>query len=174
MPRDEAVPQSPLATARVASSIPGRLRLRLPTTAEGRRRLADAVAEMGGDRESLVVHPRPASVSLVIEYDPASADHVWSRLGALGLPSTETRESSPAITDPATRVIAASGSLNEQVARLTHGHELWSLIPIGFGMLAGRQLLRDSPRIGDAPWYVLAWYASESFQKLQTPARVTE
>lgn len=168
MSRDDAGPPASLATARVASTIPGRLRLRLPSSAAGRRQLAAAAAELAGDRESLVVHPRPASASLVIEYDPARADQVWSRLRALGLPAAESWDASPTVTDPATRVISAAASLNQQVARRTHGHELRSLIPIGYGMLAARQLLRGTQRIGDAPWYVLAWYASETFQKLQT------
>lgn len=167
MPQEDAGPSAPLSTARVASTIPGRVRLRLPVNATGRIRLAAAAAELAGDPESLVVHPKPASASLVIEYDPAGADSVWSRLRDLGLPATET-QSSPAVMDPATRVVAAAGALDEQVARRTHGHGLRTLVPIGFGMLAARQLLRDTERIGDAPWYMLAWYASETFQKLQT------
>lgn len=159
---------APLASARVASSIPGRLRLRLPMSAEGRNRLARAVTELAGDAECLVVHPRPTSVSLVVEYDPADKDRVWSRLQGLGLPAAEV-ESSPGVKDLMTRVTATAGMLDEQVARATHGHELRTLIPIGYGMLAARQLLRGTQRIGDAPWYVLAWYASETFHKLQTP-----
>ncbi len=174
MPEDDAGSPASLATARVASSIPGRVRLRLPASADGRRRLAAATTELSGDREFLVVHPRPASTSLVVDYDPARADHVWSRLRALGLPSTATRESSSTVTDPAVRVIAVAGSLNEQVTRRTHGHELQSLIPIGYGMLAVRQLLRGKQRIGDAPWYLLAWYASETFQKRHTPKGGTD
>lgn len=171
MPRDHAL--APLSKARVASSIPGRLRLRLPMTADGRYRLAAAAAELSGDPDSLIVHPRPASAGLVVDYDPAGADRVWSRLRGLGLPATET-ESSPGATDPATRVIAAAGVLEEQVARATHGHELRTLIPIGYGMLAARQLLRGRQRIGDAPWYVLAWYASETLHKLQTSRSRTD
>ena len=171
MPRDDA--SAPLSDARVASSIPGRLRLRLPATPEGRSRLSAAAAELAGDPESLIVHLKPASASLVVEYDPAGATSVWSRLRGLGLPGSET-ESSPAVTDPGNRVIAAAGVLDAQVTRRTHGHGLRTLIPIGFGMLAARQLLRDTERIGDAPWYMLAWYASETFQKMQIPKGGTD
>ena len=169
MPEVDAGSVASLSTAQVVSSIPGRLRLRLPTDARGRVQLAAAAAELSGDRDLLAAHLRPASTSLVIEYDPIRADAVWTRLRALGLPaSAGSGESSAAVTDPSARVLMAASGLNHQVLRRTHGHDLRSLIPIGYGMLAVRQLLRGKQRIGDAPWYVLAWYASETFQKMQT------
>lgn len=175
MPGDDAGSAGSLATARIASSVPGRLRLRLPADAEGRNRLAAAAADLSGDRDLLAAHPRPTSTSLVVEYDPARVDDVWSRLRALGVSeSAGPLGSSSAVTDPATRVSAAASGINDQVLRRTHGHDLRSLIPIGYGMLAVRQLLRGKQRIGDAPWYVLAWYASETFQKLQTPKGGTD
>ncbi len=38
-------------------------------------------------------------------------------------------------------------------------------MPLGLGLLSVRQALRGPDRLGDAPWYLLAWYASETFFK---------
>jgi hypothetical protein len=36
-----------------------------------------------------------------------------------------------------------------------------------------RQMVSKSPRLNTAPWYVLAWYAFDSFMKLNAPQQDT-
>ncbi|CAA9472919.1 MAG: hypothetical protein AVDCRST_MAG65-870 [uncultured Solirubrobacteraceae bacterium] len=158
----------PLASAQVASSIPGRLRLRLPATAAGRHRLATAAAALAGHDEFLVAEPRPGSGSLVLHYDPAHSVDVWVRLRALGLQVSDAAPGgSAASVDPSTRVMTALRALDALVPGVAAGHDLRTLVPLTYGLLAARQFVRGEQRLADAPWYVLAWYASESFQKAQ-------
>ena len=159
---------SPLATARVVSLVPGRLRLRLPTTPAGRGALAAAAEELAAHGDLLVAESRPRSASLVVSYDPGRTVDVWVRLRELGLqvPDAPVGSAVEAV-DPGLRVMTAVKALDAAVPRFTAGHDLRTLVPLGFGMLALRQLVRGEQRLQKAPWYVLAWYASESFQKAQ-------
>ncbi len=168
MPDGDLVLTRPLASARIASSVPGRLRLRLPTTSAGRTALAAATAELGAHGELLVAESRPRSASLVVSYDPGRTVDVWVRLRELGLriPDAPVGASVEA-RDPGSRVMTAAKALDAVVPRFTSGHDLRTLIPLTYGLLAARQLVRGEQRLQNAPWYVLAWYASESFQKAQ-------
>lgn len=158
----------PLATARVVSSVPGRLRLRLPATAEGRDRLGAAAGDLEAHGELLIVDVRPRSGSLVIRYVPAHSVDVWVRLRELGLQVPDAPDdAATALVDPSTRVITALKGLNAVVPRAAAGHDLRTLVPLTCGLLAARQFIRGEERLTEAPWYVLAWYASETFQKAQ-------
>ena len=158
----------PLATARVASLVPGRLRLRLPVNAEGREALAAAAGDLADHAGLLVAEPRPRSGSLLVHYDPANSVDVWVRLRDLGLEIADSSGAGSAMAvDPSARVLTAVGALDAVVPRLAAGHDLRTLIPLTYGLLAVRQLVRGEQRLKDAPWYLLAWYASESFRKTQ-------
>ena len=164
----QASSELPLATARVASSIPGRLRLRLPATPAGRSMLAAVAAALAGDDDLLVAESRPRSGSLVIHYDPARSVDVWVRLRGLGLQVPDAPAgAAPEPVDPGARVITAVRRLDALVPRVAAGHDLRTLVPLTYGLLAARQFLRGEQRLTEAPWYVLAWYASETFQKAQ-------
>lgn len=155
----------PLALARVASSIPGRVRLRLPANAAGRSAVTAAATDLAGHGDLLVARARPKAGSLIVEYDPARSDQAWARLHELGLADASAPGATrPPVADPSTRVTTAVSRLDALVARRA-GHDLRTLVPLGLGMLGLRQLARGEQRLADAPWYVLAWYASETFQK---------
>jgi hypothetical protein len=47
--------------------------------------------------------------------------------------------------------------------------DLKLLVPLGFGALAVLQLARQGLQIGSAPWYLLAYFAFESYVKLHSP-----
>lgn len=58
-------------------------------------------------------------------------------------------------------------SANASVSRATQGHvDLRVLFPIALGGLAVRQVTRQGLGLRNAPWYVLAYYAFDSFVKL--------
>lgn len=164
----QAASELPLATAQVASSVPGRLRLRLPATPAGRNLLAAAAAELSAHGELLAAEARPRSGSLVVHYDPAHSVDVWVRLRALGLQVPDGAASgSREPVDPSVRVVTAVRGLDALVPRVAAGHDLRTLVPLTYGLLAARQFVRGEQRLTKAPWYVLAWYASETFQKAQ-------
>ena len=42
-------------------------------------------------------------------------------------------------------------------------------MPLGLGTLALGQLITKGPQLDKIPWYNLAWYAFDSFNKLNQP-----
>jgi hypothetical protein len=54
-----------------------------------------------------------------------------------------------------------------------HGRaDLRTLLPVGLGALAVREVL--SGRAVAAPWYVLAWYAFDSFTRFRQAPKNTD
>ncbi len=62
-------------------------------------------------------------------------------------------------------------TLDTQTRSLTRGWvDLKTVIPLGLGAIALRQLLTKGFQLEDIPWYVLAWYAFDSFMILNRDA----
>ncbi|PPS44061.1 DUF5132 domain-containing protein [Chroococcidiopsis sp. TS-821] len=68
-------------------------------------------------------------------------------------------------------IINVVTEINKQVKEMTNGvADLRLLLPLGLSAIALRQLLTKGLQIEEIPWYVLAWYAFDSFTKLnETP-----
>jgi hypothetical protein len=163
--------ERPLETARIVSSIPGRLRLRLAAGPAGRGALYTAVETLSANDSVSRASARWQTASLLIEYETSRADLVWSMLEQLGLDLDGTRRSRlQQNIEPSARVAHVVAGANEVVRRRAGGNDLRTLVPLGFGLLALRQFMRDDQRLADAPWYVLAWYAAGTFQKFH-PSR---
>ena len=59
---------------------------------------------------------------------------------------------------------------NEQIRQTTAGVvDLRLLVPEGLGALALRQILTKGLELDEIPWYTLAWYAFDTFTKLNEP-----
>lgn len=162
---------APAGGVRVASAIPGRLRLRA-VGPSGRERLTSVADAMRAWPETTSVQMRPQSLSLVVGFDPEHTPTVADRLAALGVELPAAGRSSP--IDPADAMSGAVGVANRAVARRLDGTDLRSLVPLGLGLLAARRAIRGDERLADAPWYVLAWYASETFLKFHGGAATTD
>jgi hypothetical protein len=66
---------------------------------------------------------------------------------------------------------SAVSDLNQRVGLATDGVvDLRLLIPVGLATLAVRELIRNGWEFEAAPWYVLTWYAFDSFIKLHYTA----
>lgn len=153
-------PQSILASgARVVSVVPGRIRVRA-VDARGSLRLVSVAEELSICAEVTSVDLRARSASLVVRFDPAHAGAVSERLRSLGIDPHAVVASTPSAG-----LAAAAASVNRAVERRLGGADLRLLVPLGLGLLAARRALRGEERLGDAPWYVLAWYASETLWK---------
>jgi hypothetical protein len=86
----------------------------------------------------------------------------------------------PALTDLGVIMIAATGvemrahplaqaiaDLDRRLGPFARGFpDLKLLVPLGFGALAVIQLLRRGLQFEGAPWYILAFFAIESFTRL--------
>jgi hypothetical protein len=67
----------------------------------------------------------------------------------------------------AAEVVAIANQLNQQTLQFTDGWlDLKTLFPIGFGLLALRQILVKGIHLDALPWYAAAWYTFDSFHKL--------
>lgn len=67
-------------------------------------------------------------------------------------------------------LINVISSFNEQVRQTTGGVvDLRLLVPAGLGALALRQILIKGLELDEIPWYTLAWYAFDTFVKLNEP-----
>ncbi|MDP8909549.1 MAG: hypothetical protein M3N47_10650 [Chloroflexota bacterium] len=156
----------------VASAVPGRIRLRA-TGAEGRRSLASVAGELADSAGVTAVDVRLRSASVVVRFDPQKEGEITDRLVALGVDLRGGVAVAPA-GGPGGAVAAAVASANRAVAGRLDGTDLGVLVPLGLGVLAARRAMRGEERLADAPWYVLAWYASETFWRFHgggTPAR---
>lgn len=147
----------------VASAVPGRIRLRAIDRA-GRQSLASLAEALGTSPDVTAVHVRSQSSSLVVRFDPERASAVADRLLERGV-DVRAGAPSPVSRSPATAIEVAAGSANRAVGRRLDGTDLRVLVPLGLGLLAVRRAMRGDQRLADAPWYVLAWYASETFWK---------
>jgi hypothetical protein len=148
---------------RVASAIAGRIRLRA-VGAAGRESLASVADAVGDLPQITAAQLRPQSGSLVVSFDPEHASAVADGLCALGVNPITDGPAAP--VDPTVAIGNAAARANRAVERRLDGWDLRSLVPLGLGLLAARSAMRGDARLADAPWYVLAWYASETFLKV--------
>lgn len=151
-----------LDTARVVSAAPGRLRIRVARGSSASGELARVERALDAIDEVTEVAVRIYAASVVAQFDPRDLAAVTAGLDALGLRVPESGRSHSA-EDPATVVREAASAVDGAMARrFSHGG-LRTLVPLGLGLLSVRQALRGTDRLGEAPWYLLAWYASETF-----------
>ena len=169
-----------LKRGRVVHAVPGRVRVKLDReelTDEFSGQLRAALMAMPGVEE---VRITSRTGSVAIRYDPAELDvdglmelaraANLLALDAMAEDPYASRRPPPSLT--ARRIQRTFHEVDVRLAEITNGRwDLRSVVPAAFGMLALRQLLRDAGAFGSAPWYVLAWYAFDSFWKLNQDRR---
>ena len=159
----------------VVSAIPGRLRFKVPVewrSPEAMRRITNAFSAI----EVSGVDTNVQTGSVLVHYDPEKLpfdelEDAFDEFDATPVFGPRLVERGVAEASPSARVVDVARELNTRVARATRGADLRLLVPLGLGALSVRQAFRDSPGLKQAPWYVLAWYAFDSFVKLN--GRVT-
>lgn len=180
-----AGPSGMKLTVHVVRASPGRLRLKLSRAAQtgsaleaAKRALAD-VPGVYETRENSLAN------SVVVRYDPESLSlpQMFAAVVQAGVeldvvvPEVANgarfavapdRGSAANIDGPTMLDQAISAFMNDadrRVAELTRGvADLRSLVPVSLAILAAREMLAG--RVVATPWYVLAWYAADSYLKL--------
>ena len=160
---------------RIVHEIPGRVRIRVnrgELTDGSVRELEAGLAALGGFQR---VQVSPSTGSVLISYNPVEVELpvLLERLRLAGLldvtvldPNVPLPKEVP-VSLSAQRVQHALNNADVRVSQLTGGRwDLRSIMPLVLGALALRQLLTGAGQITAAPWYVLAWYAFDSFLKL--------
>ncbi|QSJ17317.1 hypothetical protein JYQ62_37825 [Nostoc sp. UHCC 0702] len=153
-------------STKIVSNTPGRLRLRVARQhrqSEEMQRIANVLEAQPNITQ---VRTNISQGSIVINHD--GKDDTWNNVVAtlidLGIIFGDIAEGK---SDVAMGVSGAVFDLNKRVEQATDGAvDLRLLFPFGLSILAVRQLLKQGLQIEIIPWYVLAWYAFDSFIKL--------
>lgn len=162
---------------RIVHASPGRLRLRVGREAVNGGALGRAERALAEVRGVEAIQRSPVTGSVLLRYTPGTVDlpDVLTAIEKAGVeiivedtPSGDGEKSSgerPTLGDTISGFFQRADA---RVADATHGRaDLKTLVPVGLGALAVRELLAG--RAIAAPWYVLAWYAFDSFTKLRRP-----
>ena len=114
------------------------------------------------------------SGTITIFYPPQSVNSVQilDKLTELGLKFSDKPANSlgvvPEYSKAAVEVTQVTTYLNRCVRQASNNIvDLGVIIPLSFALLAWRQLILKGWQLETIPWYVLAWYAFDSFIKLQ-------
>jgi len=155
----------PIST-RVVSSTPGRLRLRVAPSHRQSGEMQRIANALQANPNINQVRTNIQNGSIVINHDGenGSLDNVFASLRDLGIIFGDIALGK---SQAAVGVSNAVVDLNKQVQQATSNVvDLRVLFPLGLGIFSIRQLLVRGLQLETIPWYVLAWYAFDSFIKL--------
>ncbi|MBW4427411.1 MAG: hypothetical protein KME50_23945 [Nostoc desertorum CM1-VF14] len=158
-------PPKPIST-KVVSSTPGRLRLRVAHSHRQPEKMQHIANALSANAHINQVKTNIHHGSIVINHDgkDGSLENVLATLKDLGIIFANVSEGN---TEAAAGVSSAVVDLNQRVKQSTGGaFDLRILFPVGLASLSLRQLLNKGLQLEGIPWYVLAWYAFDSFIKL--------
>jgi Heavy metal associated domain 2 len=151
---------------KVISNTPGRLRLRVNHShrqKEQMQHLASAL-EANSNINDVRTNIHHGSITIQHNGDDASLKDIIATLTDLGIIFADITEGN---TEAAGQVANAFSDLNQRVENATSGLvDMRFLFPLGLSILSIRQLLAKGLQLEIIPWYVLAWYAFDSFLKL--------
>ncbi len=104
--------------------------------------------------------------SIIVHHDKEALEDIKSRLEDMGV----ILMAAAGVETSAMPLSDALSDLDKHLGLGTKGIlNLKLLVPLGFGALAVLQLARQGLQIGGAPWYLLAYFAFESYIKLNSP-----
>lgn len=163
----------PRPLGRVVHRIPGRLRLKFDSRHVTPAMLTDVQSTLlvieGVER----CDAKPRSCSLVLfvrdadfadsQLDPLVQDDAAALLTTS--PAPEQHDDPP--TWLMRQIDVRTRLLDRRLRRATGDRvDLRTLLPIGFAALAVREIIVTSGQLPAIPWYVLLWYAFDSYLKL--------
>ncbi|MDJ0598004.1 MAG: hypothetical protein QNJ37_04080 [Crocosphaera sp.] len=165
--------QNSLVLAHILSVTPGRIRIRVILPPEQMEELNVIILGLKNQLALEKVRTNLYSRSLTLFYNPklVNSREFLDKLRELGVNfSKSSSKFGSVITEDsmtAVKVNRVSQDLNRYVRQASNNIvDLGVLIPLSFALLAGRQLIVKGWQLGNIPWYVLAWYAFDSFIKL--------
>lgn len=170
--------------ANISHSVPGRLRVRVEADTTGQRNnVLDAIKTLNARPGVDHVRTDRRTGSALVTYDPdeLSVDDAVALLrnadAALEslAPPVVASAIEGGISDAAAVVRGGMRTANGSVMRATRGTvDIRVLLPIALAGLSARQLVRNGIGLKTMPWYVLAYYAFDSFIKLHGGPATTD
>ncbi|MEA5524219.1 HMA2 domain-containing protein [Nodularia spumigena] len=161
----------PIST-KIISNTPGRLRLRISPPHRHPREMQRITNILKAQSQIIQVRTNINSGSIIINHDGknASLENVLTTLLDLGVTFADITEGNSEAAEDVKRAVI---NLNKRFEQATSGEvDLRFLFPLGLSMLAVRQILVKGLQLEIIPWYVLAWYAFDSFMKLNNPSQL--
>ncbi|MDJ0730283.1 MAG: hypothetical protein QNJ33_09870 [Crocosphaera sp.] len=164
----------PLIVAEILSLTPGRIRLRVALSPHFREEIDLMAVSLENELAIEKVRTNLEIGSITLFYHPQSINtvEILDKLRELGLTfsekSTKTLKVIPGYSKAAIEVTQVTKNVNQGIKKVSNNLvDLGVLIPLSFAFFACRQLILKGWQLETIPWYVLAWYAFDSFMKLQ-------
>ena len=162
---------TPICT-KIISETHGRLRLRVAPQHRHPQEMQRIAHMLQAQPHVTQVRTNVSSGSVIINHDGQNStlENVLTTLLDLGVTFADVTEgNSEAAEDMKSTII----NLNKRFDRATGGEvDLRFLFPLGLSILAVRQVMVKGLELEIIPWYVLAWYAFDSFLKLNSNSEV--
>lgn len=159
--------------ARITSSVPGRLRVRLKSSESRPEQLEGLRARLGNQAGVHAVETNLTTGSVTVNYDSGERSlsdvlRMFEDLGMVIGTVESGADDQPSGSSKASRsILDAFDDLDRRLSRLTgHQVDLKLLFPVSMGVIGIRQLVVNGIGLGEIPAYVLLWYAFDSFYKL--------
>ena len=164
--------------ARIVHRIPGRMRVRFARGTVTPDALSDLKATVlkleGVDR----CEANGTTACLLVHFDEAGFDAETFALAVGGIADMPAPGETLVVASPNSRddgpsrlarVINVRLRLLDRRLRRATGDrlDLRTIVPIAFASLALREIMLNSARLPTIPWYVLLWYAFDSYLRLQ-------
>ena len=160
--------------ALIVSKTPGRVRLRVAPAHRHQQKIAPIVNALKARLEIYRVRTNLPTGSITILHgrELLSSQDMRTVLQDLGvnlLEVTQEPRISVSSSSSAAAVIETATNLNQRVKTATNDAiDLRFVFPLSLGVLALRQLIVKGWQLELIPWYVLAWYAFDSFIKFHS------
>jgi hypothetical protein len=118
--------------------------------------------------QQVKTNPPIGSMTLYCDAEVGDLENFFAPLQELGLIVNDAPDAPSGKTAVAATVTGAMARLNQRVNQFTEGSvDLRSLVPLLLGLWAMRQFFgKSQSRMRIVPWYALAWYAFDTFMKL--------
>ncbi len=155
-----------LISTKILSSTPGRLRLRVSHSHRQPEQMQKFATALNANPNIHQVRTSVQNGTITIQHDTNadSIQDVFVTFKDLGIIFTDVTDGN---TEVAAGLSSAVVDLNKRVQQATSGLvDLRILFPLGLATLSLRQLVARGLQMEIIPWYVLAWYAFDSFIKL--------
>ncbi|ACK66166.1 conserved hypothetical protein [Rippkaea orientalis PCC 8801] len=170
----DSLENNSLITAQILSQTPGRMRLRVAPSSHRIKQINRIVVDLRNNLPIDRIKENLEIGTITVFHNPqlVNGSNILEQLTNFGLIFSNIPTTSPKVTPDYSKaalgITEVTQTLNQRVRQTSDGLvDLGFLIPLGFAILAWRQLRLKGWQLDIIPWYVLAWYAFDSFLKLQ-------
>ena len=151
---------------KIVSSTPGRTRIKVSRKRRNPEEMARLAEALQASPDVSEVRTNLYAGTLIVHHKEKTLADIKSELKDLGV---IVMAASGMETSPLSLTDAVSDLQNQIGPAVANLLDFKLLVPLGFGALAALQLARRGLEMGGAPWYLLAYFAFESYVKLNRP-----